>query len=217
MVGPNYPAIGNLTMKYIHIITAVIALLFAASGTASAKLLELENFTWGLPLGEIERRAEDHNFRLREKEISLPEPLLEYDAFLRGLNCRVGFFFTPLGGKLYQVTATWEGPEFAETLKEELVKEYGQPREEIPGARISIWTRRITELTLRAGRGQTTLTYCHLLLKREAREEADLIREEPVKRSVIPESYRGGSREDREPSPIPPRSSNSPTPFGGGQ
>lgn len=164
-------------MKYPDLIAIGIAIFVAAAGTAEAKLFELEDFSWGLPLLEIELRAADHGYRLRDKDISQPEPRLEYQAFLHGEECRVLFSFTPLTGKLYAVTAAWDSSEFGEFLRRKLTTDLGEPREEIPGAGISIWTRRNTELTLRSGHGRTTLTYCHLLLKQDAREEKKVLQE----------------------------------------
>jgi len=200
---------------YRHLITALIALRFASAVPAEARLIELGDFAWGLPLLEVEKRAEDRGFRLREKDITGPEPRLRYEALLRGLACRLDFSFTPLGGKLYEAAVTWDGEEFGAVLKDELTAEYGLPREEIPGAGISIWTRRNTELTLRFGRGRTTLTYRHILLTRDAREEKRIVKPKPEKRSAIPDSYRGdGAEQDSDrPPALPPVT---PTPPEGG-
>ncbi len=155
----------------------VILLLLTSAGTAAGRLIELEDFSWGIPLAEVERRAEDHGYRLRKKDTTRPEPHLEYRAFLYGGECRILFAFTPIRGKLHTVTVTWRGEGFGDFLRGELVKELGRPREEIPGAGISIWTRRHTELNLRIGRKETTLTYLHLLFRKKAREERIILRE----------------------------------------
>jgi hypothetical protein len=159
-----------------EIILVALLILLAPAGPAAARLLELEDFTWGLPLNEVERRAQDRGWRLRGKDISLPEPRLEYRAFYQGGECLLHFFFTPLSGKLYSVTATWDSAGWGNQLRQKLITDFGEPREEIPGAGISIWTRRNTELTLRDARAETTLTYSHLLLWEEAREEKKILR-----------------------------------------
>ncbi len=151
-------------------------LFFFSARPAAARLIELLDFAWGSPLLEVEARAEDHGFRLRTKDISLPEPRLEYRAELHGRECRLAFLFTPLSGRLYAVTAAWDSARWGEVLRRELIKIFGEPREEIPGAGISIWTRRNTELTLRVGRRESRLTYSHLLLGQEAREEKKILR-----------------------------------------
>ena len=154
----------------------LILLLLAPAGKAAGRLIELEDFSWGIPLDEVERRAEDHGYRLRKKDTTQPEPHLEYRAFLYGGECRVLFAFTPITGKLHTVTVTWRSEGFGDFLRREFVKNFGEPREEIPGAKISIWTRRHTELNLRAGRKETTLTYIHLHFRKEAREERIILR-----------------------------------------
>lgn len=184
-------------MLYRPLITALLVLVSPVSGAAEARLFELEDFAWGLPLLEVERRAADHGYRLRTKEISGPELLLEYEASLRGMNCRLAFLFTPLGGKLYRAAASWDRPDFVDTLREELIREYGEPREELPGGKISIWTRRNTELILRAVGGETVLTYRHILLTREAREEKKIVKPKPEKRSALPTEDPGEETEDR--------------------
>ena len=187
-------------MIHRHLIPALIVLLFVPAAAAEARLFELDDFAWGLPLLEIERRAADHGYGLRTKEISGPEPRLEYDAFLRGMNCRLSFSFTPLGGKLYQAAAAWGRPDFFDALQEELTAEYGEPREEFPGGKISIWTRRNTELILRSVGGETTLTYRDILLTRDVREEKKIAKPKPSKRSVFPEE---GEKESTAGTPLP--------------
>ncbi len=161
-----------------EIIPVALLILLATAGTTAGSLLELKDFTWGLPLIEVERRAEDHGWRLRAKDISLPEPRLEYRGFFQGGECLLRFSFTPLSGKLYSVTATWNLAGWGNQLRQRLIKDFGDPREEIPGAGISIWTRRNTEMTIRDVGGETTLTYGHLLLWEEAREEKKILPKE---------------------------------------
>ncbi len=169
-------------MKYRNLVMGGFAVFLLTSGTARARQIELEDFAWGLPLLEVERLAQDHGYTLRAKDNTLPEPRLEYRADLHGNECLLRFFFTPLSGKLYAVTAAWDSPDLGTGLRQNLIKVYGDPREEIPGAGISIWTRKNTELTLRSGHGQTTLAYYQLHLRREAREEAALLREKATSR-----------------------------------
>ena len=159
-----------------EIILVALLILLASARPAAGRLLEVEDFTWGLPLLEVERRAEERGWRLRAKDISLPEPRLEYRAFFQGGECLMHFSFTPLSGKLYSVTATWKFAGWGNQLRQRLIKDFGEPREAIPGAGISIWTRRNTELTLRVGRRESRLTYIHLLLGQEARDEKKLLR-----------------------------------------
>jgi len=160
-----------------RLIVLLSFILLAPGGQAAGRLIELEDFSWGLPLDEVARRAEDHGYRLRKKDTTRPEPHLEYRAFLYGGECRILFAFTPITGKLHTATVTWRGEGFGDYLRGELVKELGRPREEIPGAKISIWTRRHTELNLRIGRKETTLTYIHLHFRKEAREERIILRQ----------------------------------------
>lgn len=175
-------------MKYPQLIVIGITVLLSASTAkrAQARSFELEDFAWGLSLIEVERRAADHGYRLRAKEISGDEPLLEYESLIHGREGWLSFSFSPVNGKLYAVTVAWDSSEFGETLLRELTATYGEPRETIPGAGISIWTRRLTELTLRVGHGRTTLSYCHLLLKQEAREARNILQEKTMRRSGIP-------------------------------
>jgi hypothetical protein len=185
-------------VKYPPLIVIGIAVLIFTSTAkmAQARSFELEDFAWGLSLIEVERRAEDHGYRLRAKEISGDEPLLEYESLLHGREGRMSFSFSPLNGKLYAVTVAWDSSEFGETLRRELTATYGEPRETIPGAGISIWTRRITELTLRAGHGRTILTYCHLLLKQEAREARSILQEKTERRSGIPSDEKQETKDE---------------------
>lgn len=166
----------------VGIILLAVSWIFLVPRSARARLIELEDFSWGLPLLEVERRAEDHGFTLRAKDISQPELRLEYRARLYANDCLLAFAFTPLTGKLYAVTITWDSLDLGTSLRQGLIKVYGAPREEIPGAGISIWTRRNTELSLRAGRHRTTLAYYQILLRREAREEKLILREKVTAR-----------------------------------
>ncbi len=164
------------------IILLAVSWIFLVPRSAGARLIELEDFSWGLPLLEVERRAENHGFTLRAKDISQPELRLEYRARLYANDCLLDFSFTALTGKLYAVTVTWDALDLGTSLRQRLMAVYGAPREEIPGAGISIWTRRNTELSLRAGRHRSTLSYYQILLRREAREEKLILRQKDTTR-----------------------------------
>ena len=66
---------------------------------------------------------------------------------------------------------------YGSLVKSILMKEYKYPREEMPAANMYIWTRKNTEMELRYGFEETTLTYSNLDLWNEFKDEKDLIEE----------------------------------------
>jgi len=155
----------------------LIVLILLIPGPARGKPIRLDDFNWGMALLEVEAHAADKNYTLAEKEITGLKPHLEYDTHLHGNECVITFFFTPRGQKLYSVKVVWESPTYGSLVKSILMKEYQYPREEMPGANMNIWTRTNTEMELRYGFGVTTLTYSHLDLWNEFKEEKELIEE----------------------------------------
>ena len=168
-------------VSYIDIMKTIlisIFILFFLNISGYAKPIRLEDFDWGMTLLEVEARAADKNYTLAEKEITGLKPHLEYETHLHGNECVITFFFTPRGQKLYSVKVVWESPTYGSLVKSILMKEYQHPREETPGANMNIWTRTNTEMELRYGFGDTTLTYSHLDLWNEFKEEKELIEEQ---------------------------------------
>jgi hypothetical protein len=154
-----------------------ISILFFLNVSAYAKPIRLEDFNWGMTLLEVEAHAAEKNYTLAEKEITGIKPHLEYETHLHGHECGIMFFFTPLGQKLYSAIVTWDPSTYGSLIKSILMKEYKYPREEIPAANRYIWTRTNTEMELRYGFGNTTLTYSNLDLWNEFKDEKDLIEE----------------------------------------
>ncbi len=154
-----------------------IFILFFLNVSGYAKPIRLEDFNWGMTLLEVEAHAADKNYTLSEKEITGLKPHLEYETHLHGNECVITFFFTPLGQKLYSAKVVWESSAYGSLVKSILMKEYKYPREEMPAANMYIWTRKNTEMELRYGFEETTLTYSNLDLWNEFKDEKDLIEE----------------------------------------
>ncbi len=154
-----------------------IGVLFFLNLSAYAKPILLEDFDWGMTLLEVEAHAAEKNFTLAEKEITGIKPHLEYESHLHGHECAITFFFTPLGQKLYSAIVIWDSSTYGSLIKSILMKEYQYPREEIPTANRYIWTRTNTEMELRYGFEDTTLSYSNLDLWNEFKDEKDLIEE----------------------------------------
>ena len=164
----------------ITFIAIFISLL--SSGTAFSKLIRFGDFNWGSSLVEVEVQAAAENYNLLEKHISVPQTLLKYKSFHLGKDCTITFFFTPRGQKLYSVVVVWKPPSFGHFVREQLMKRYRTPREEIPGANLYIWTRLNTEVELRYGRDCTTLSYSNLHLWNDYRDEKKRLEEEAEER-----------------------------------
>ena len=154
-----------------------ICIFFFVATSGIAKPIRLEDFDWGMTLLEVEAYAANKNFALTEKEITGLKPHLEYDTHLHGNECVITFFFTPRGQKLYSAIVAWDTSTYGSLIKSILMKEYKYPREEIPSAQLSIWTRTNTEVELRYGFENTTLTYSNLDLWNDFKEEKKLIEE----------------------------------------
>ena len=155
----------------------LILLILLIPGPAQGKPIRLEDFDWGMTLLEVEIRAAGKNYTLARKDISGLKPHLEYKTHLYGKECSVLFFFTPTGQKLYSATVTWESPDYGSSIKRMIIKEYQSPREGMSAANMYIWTRTNTEMELRYGFEDTTLTYSNLDLWEEFKEEKELIEE----------------------------------------
>lgn len=154
-----------------------VFILFFLNVSGYAKPIRLEDFNWGMTLLEVEAHAADKNYTLAEKEITGLKPHLEYETHLHGNECIISFFFTPLGQKLYSAIVTWKSSTYGTLIKSILMKEYKYPREEMPAVNMYIWTRKNTEMELRYGFEDTILTYSHLDLWNEFKDEKDLIEE----------------------------------------
>ncbi|MEA1928133.1 MAG: hypothetical protein U9N73_07985, partial [Candidatus Auribacterota bacterium] len=139
-----------------------IFILFSLTVSGYAKPIRLEDFNWGMTLLEVEAHAPGKNYILTGKELSGLTPHLKYETHLYGRQCTITFFFTPLGQKLYSAKVSWDLSSFGDFVRDQLIKKYKYPREEMPGAKISIWTRKNTEVELRYGFEETTLTYSNL-------------------------------------------------------
>jgi hypothetical protein len=160
----------------IFLISISIFLFFTSSGYP--KIIQFNDFDWGMPLVKVESLASEKNFILTKKELSAITLFLKYDNYLYGRECVITFFFTPLGQKLYHVKVEWESPTFGDFVKSMVIKEYQYPREEIPDANIYIWTRTNTEMELRYGVDDTALTYSNLDLWADYKDEKELKEEQ---------------------------------------
>jgi|GEM_PF-1212623 len=154
-----------------------ISILFFLNLSAYAKPIRLEDFDWGMTLLEVEIRAAGKNYTLAQKEISGLKPHLGYKTHLYGKECSVLFFFTPTGQKFYSAIVTWKPSDYGSRVKSLIMKKYQSPREEMPAANMYIWTRANTEMELRYGFDDTTLTYSNLDLWNEFKDEKELIEE----------------------------------------
>ena len=152
-----------------------VGLLLPAAG--SANLIRFNDFDWGMSLYGVELQAAGADYRLEEKNADSPDLGLKFSGEVFGDECEIEFSFTPLGQKLYSVRLTWEGNIQGNFILRELLRRYGDPRQEIPAASIHIWTRKFTELELRYDRDITVLTYSNLNLWNDFKEETELIAE----------------------------------------
>lgn len=160
----------------IFFITIFISILSCLYGYA--KPIRLDDFDWGMTLLEVEARAAENNYTLIKKEISVINPRLEYETPLYGKDCVISFYFTPRGQKLYSAVVVWEYTSLGDVVRDMLIKEFKYPREEIEAAKLYIWTRASTEVELRYGFENTTLSYSNLNLWNEYKDERDLINEQ---------------------------------------
>lgn len=151
-----------------HFIPALLLLLPA---TAAGKPIVFPDFPWGSYSAEVENAAGGKGWKLVDKTFAPDRRELAYRTVFWERECRITFFFTPAGGKLFSVRAEWEGVGFGYVLREQITKGYGEPREKMDRIETAIWSRQNTELELRHGGDSTVLIYSDLNLWTDYVEE----------------------------------------------
>ena len=146
-------------------------ILFLLPAAAAGKPIVFPDFPWGSYSAEVESAAGGKGWKLVDKTFAPDRRELAYRTVFWERDCRLTFFFTPAGGKLFSARAEWEGTGFGYALRERITKAYGEPREKMDRIETYIWSRQNTELELRHGGDSTVLIYSDLNLWTDYVEE----------------------------------------------